>query len=116
VHFQENCKTADFELCKKGGAQFCRPETFNLYFLYRLKKIWCEFSKRVALNILEGVTGADWGLRGNRYIKTSEKLRKKRKKSRVSGPTEPHHFKSGSFPLKIYLKSLNFSEKVLKKN
>jgi hypothetical protein len=39
VRFQENCKTADFELCKKGGAQFCRPKIFILYFLYRLKKI-----------------------------------------------------------------------------
>jgi hypothetical protein len=28
---------------KKGGAQFCRPKIFNLYFLYRLKKIWCQF-------------------------------------------------------------------------
>jgi hypothetical protein len=43
VHFQENCKTADFEFCKKGGAQFCMPKIFNLYFLYRLKIIWCEF-------------------------------------------------------------------------
>jgi hypothetical protein len=58
VRFQENCKTADFELCKKEEAQFCRQKIFNLYFLYRLKKIWCEFqlsrlhiSQAVALNI-----------------------------------------------------------------
>jgi hypothetical protein len=44
VRFHENCKTADFELCKKGGAQFCRPKIFNLYFLYRLKKIWFQLS------------------------------------------------------------------------
>jgi hypothetical protein len=43
VRFQENCKTADFELCTKGGAQFCRPKLFHLHFLYRLRKIWCEF-------------------------------------------------------------------------
>jgi hypothetical protein len=39
VRFQENCITADFELCKKGEAQFFRPKIFNLYFLYRLKKM-----------------------------------------------------------------------------
>jgi hypothetical protein len=27
-----------------------------------------------------------------------------------------HHFKNASFPLKMYLKSLNFSEKVFKNN
>jgi hypothetical protein len=43
MRFQENCKTADFELCKKEGVQFCRPKIFNWCFLYRLKKIWCEF-------------------------------------------------------------------------
>jgi hypothetical protein len=30
MRFQENCKTADLELCKKEGAQFCRPKIFNL--------------------------------------------------------------------------------------
>jgi hypothetical protein len=33
VRFQENCKTADFELCKKEGAQFCRSKIFNLYLV-----------------------------------------------------------------------------------
>jgi hypothetical protein len=45
VRFQEICKTADFELCKKGGAQFCRPKIFNFYFLLDLRKFGASFSK-----------------------------------------------------------------------
>jgi hypothetical protein len=66
--------------------------------------------------VLSGIVRPGLGpksLLGNRYIKASETLRKKRTKSRVGGPME---FKKGSFALKIYLKSLNFFEKVLKKN
>jgi hypothetical protein len=35
MRVQENCQTADFELCKKEGAQFCRPKIFNLFFVYQ---------------------------------------------------------------------------------
>jgi hypothetical protein len=46
VRYQENCKTADLELFKKGGTHF-----YNFYFLYRLKKIWCEFQVRTAQTV-----------------------------------------------------------------
>jgi hypothetical protein len=29
VRFQENYKTADFELCTKGAPQFCKPKISN---------------------------------------------------------------------------------------
>jgi hypothetical protein len=45
-------------------------------------------------------------LRGNRFYKVHTDIAEK----------PSYHFKEASIPLKMYLKSLNFSEKVVKNN
>jgi hypothetical protein len=44
VRFQENYKTADFELSKKGGAQFCRPKILISIFYIAQRKFGASFS------------------------------------------------------------------------